>query len=161
MTNATVVLYHWDQHSRGFYQRRIQDTLRELGIRGAAHGMDESYLERGILANGHLLPSRAVVLTHGNVPAQHQNVGFVRRLASEREDLQFIISLDEDELVPGRFDNRNDWDYVREKLGEEFTPAHQVTLVCDVIPTFLGGHHHPDRSFKKYMTLWKRLRGSP
>lgn len=159
MNPPIIALYHWDESNRGFYQRRIQDTLRELGIRGTTHGVDESYLERGVLANGQPLPSHTIVLTHGNVPAQHQNVGFVRHLASRRKDLQFIISLDENELLRERFDEQEDWEYVQGKLEEEFTPAHQVTLVCDVIPTFLGGRH-PDHSFQKYMTLWKALRGS-
>lgn len=166
VNQPTVVLYYWDETNRGFYQHHIQQVLEELGMQGVVHGVEESYLERGVLANSQPLPSKTIVITHGNVPTQHQNVGFVRHLASRRKDLQFIVSLDENELLREKFDSEEDWQYVRDKLEEEFTSGHQVTLVRYVLPTFFGGHDRRgnpiDQNFNSYMIAWKALQeGKP
>ena len=165
MNEPTIVLYYWDETNRDSYQHHIQRVLKDMSLGGLVHGADEPYLERGVLSNGQLVPSKAIVITHGNVAAHHQNVGFVRRLAPQRTDLQFIISLDKDELLREKFDSGEDWRYVRDKWEEDFTPAHQVTLVKYVLPTFISGHDRRDgtisQSFRDYIIAWKALGGKP
>ena len=158
---AHLVPHHPHKSGRIDIIEIMRYRLKSLDITATIDGEDDTMLERHV-ADFHLLPPQAIVITHGKVSDHHHNVGLVRRLATQRSDVKCIIAMDKYFIRRELFDSQENYEFVREDLEKEFRPR-QVLAVSHVLPEFIQGVDFGgkpiEHSFEKYMEMWKELRG--